>query len=195
MVAATSLPGGVVTNGMSLRARDGQNINGGFLVGISPADFGPGALDGVAFQETWERAAFALGGGSYAAPAQAAGDFLVGRDSHTLSAVTPSYLPGVVPADLARCLPGYVTDTLRGALPLLDKKLHGFADPSALLTGVETRSSSPVRILRGENFQSPVRGLYPCGEGAGYAGGILSAAADGIRSAEHILYVLKEGIQ
>lgn len=186
VVAATSLPGGVVTNGMSLRARDGENINGGFLVGVSPADFGSGILDGVAFQETWERAAFVAGGGNYAAPAQTAGDFLAGRSSRSLSSIEPSYLPGVVPSDLSACLPGYVIETLRGALPLLDKKLHGFADSTALLTGVETRSSSPVRILRGEDFQSAIRGLYPCGEGAGYAGGITSAAVDGIRIAEAV---------
>ncbi len=186
VVAAASEAGGVVTNGMSLRARDGANINGGFLVGVSPADFGPGVLDGVAFQEQWERAAFAAGGGTYRAPAQNVGDFLSGRPSVRLSGLSPTYRPGVTPGSLDRCLPPAVTDTLRAAISLFDRKLRGFADPSALLTGVETRSSSPVRILRDLTFQSPVRGIFPCGEGAGYAGGITSAAVDGIRVAEAV---------
>ena len=184
VVAAASEAGGVVTNGMSLRARDGENCNGGFLVGVSPADFGAGVLDGVAFQETWERAAYAAGGRSFHAPAQSAADFLAGRRSGSLSGVFPTYRPGVTPGALEDCLPGYVTETLRAALPVFDRKLKGFADGGAVLTGVETRSSSPVRILRDETYQSPVRGLYPCGEGAGYAGGITSAAVDGIRVAE-----------
>lgn len=186
VVAAASGYGQVVTNGMSLRARGGGNINGGFLVGVSPADFGPGVLDGVAFQEKWERAAWDLGGSSFHAPAQTVGDFLAGRASTALTGVRPTYRPGVTPASLEDCLPTYVTETLRGALPLFDRKLHGFADGGALLTGVETRSSSPVRILRDEGFQSALRGLYPCGEGAGYAGGITSAAVDGIRVAEAV---------
>lgn len=191
VVAAASDYGQVVTNGMSLRARDGKNINGGFLVGVSPADFGPGTLDGITFQEHWERAAWEISGGSspaaFHAPAQQVSDFLKGRTSSVLSGGIPAtYRPGVVPSDLDRCLPGYVTDTLRQALPLFDRKLHGFADGNSLLTGVETRSSSPVRILRDETFQSSLRGLYPCGEGAGYAGGITSAAVDGIRVAEAV---------
>lgn len=186
VVAAASDYGQVVTNGMSLRARDGENINGGFLVGISPNDFGSHVLDGVAFQERWESAAWELGGRSFHAPAQTVSDFLKGQASTALSAVSSSYRPGVVPSDLNRCLPDYVTDTLRGALPILDRKLHGFADGSALLTGVETRSSSPIRILRNEAFQSTVQGLFPCGEGAGFAGGITSAAVDGIRVAEAV---------
>ena len=186
VVAAASDHGQVVTNGMSLRARDGENINGGFLVGVSPADFGSDVLDGVAFQETWESAAWRLGGRNFQAPAQTVGDFLAGRASATLSSVFPTYRPGVTPASLEDCLPPYVTDTLREALPLFDRKLHGFADRGALLTGVETRSSSPVRILRDDGFQASLRGLYPCGEGAGYAGGITSAAVDGIRVAEAV---------
>ncbi len=185
VVAAASEPGRLVTNGMSCRARDGANINGGFLVGVTPADFGSDhPLAGVAFQRRWEEAAFALGGGDYRAPVQTVDDFLEGRPSSALGAVEPTYRPGVTPADLSPCLPGAVTDTLRAALPLFDRKLRGFAAPDAVLTGVETRSSSPVRILRGEDLQSPIRGLYPCGEGAGYAGGITSAAVDGIRVAE-----------
>ena len=187
VVAAASEKGRLVTNGMSCRARDGKNINGGFLVGVNPADFGSDhPLAGVAYQRHWEEAAFALGGGGYMAPAQTVKDFLDRHASTRLGAVEPTYRPGVVPADLDRCLPDYVTDTLRGALPIFDRKLRGFAAPDSLLTGVETRSSSPVRILRGENYQSVIAGLYPCGEGAGYAGGITSAAVDGIRVAEAV---------
>ncbi len=187
VVAAASEPGRLVTNGMSPRARDGAVINGGLLVGVSPADFGSGGpLAGVNFQRIWEEAAFALGGGDFRAPVQTVGDLLAGRGSRSLGAVVPTYRPGVTPADLSRCLPDYVTETLRGALPLLGRRLRGFDAPDAVLTGVETRSSSPVRILRGEDFQSAVRGLYPCGEGAGYAGGITSAAVDGIRAAEAV---------
>jgi len=187
VVAAASEPGHLVTNGMSLRARDGETCNGAFLVGVSPADF-PSAhpLAGVEFQRQWERAAFALGGADFTAPAQRAADFLHSRPSKSLGKLTASYLPGVTAANLGDCLPGFVADTLRAALPLFDRKLHGFAYPDALLTGVETRSSSPVRILRDADLQSPVRGIYPCGEGAGYAGGIVSAAVDGIRTAEAI---------
>ncbi len=187
VVAAASEEGHLVTNGMSRRARDGKNINGGFLVGVNPADFGSDhPLAGVEYQRRWEEAAFRLGGGGYLAPAQTVGDFLSGRPSVRLGAVEPTYRPGVTPTELDRCLPGYVTDTLRGALPVFDQKLRGFAAPDSLLTGVETRSSSPIRILRGADFQSAVRGLYPCGEGAGYAGGITSAAVDGIRVAEAV---------
>lgn len=186
VVAAASEQGGVVTNGMSLRARDGVNINGGFLVGVSPTDFGPGALDGIAFQERWERLAFSSSGGAFLAPGQSVGDFLAGRATSSLSGISPTYRPGVVPGSLEDCLPEYVTDTLRAALPVFDRKLHGFADPAAVMTGVETRSSSPVRLPRDEGFQSLLRGLYPCGEGAGYAGGITSAAVDGIRVAEAV---------
>ena len=186
-VVAAAEEGRLVTNGMSCRARDGANINGGFLVGVSPADFGSEhPLAGVEFQRRWEAAAYTLGGGGFRAPAQTVADFLARRPSTALGRITPTYRPGVTPAELDRCLPGYVADTLRGALPLFDRKLRGFAAPEAVLTGVESRSSSPVRILRGEDFQSPIRGLYPCGEGAGYAGGITSAAVDGIRVAEAI---------
>lgn len=198
VVAAASDYGQVVTNGMSLRARDGKNINGGFLVGVGPEDFeGSDPLAGIRFQETWERLAWDLGTGGlppvyapgkpvFRAPAQLVGDFLAGRPSASPGAVSPTYRPGVIPGDLEKCLPSYVANTLRAALPLFDRKLHGFADPGAVLTGIETRSSSPVRILRDESFQSPLRGLYPCGEGAGYAGGITSAAVDGIRVAEAV---------
>ena len=190
VVAAASEPGRLVTNGMSYRARDGRNINGGFLVGVNPSDFGcvttsDDPLLGIAFQRRWEEQAFLLGGGDYRAPAQTVAEFLGG--SAPAGAISATYRPGVKTASLDDCLPTFVTDTLRSALPLLGRKLHGFDHPGALLTGIETRSSSPVRILRGEDYQSVgLPGLYPCGEGAGYAGGITSAAADGIRVAEAI---------
>ncbi|MBR2934960.1 MAG: FAD-dependent monooxygenase [Oscillospiraceae bacterium] len=187
VVAAASEPGQLVTNGMSLRARDGANINGGFLVGVGPADFpGGDALAGVRFQEQWEQAAYKLGGENWFAPAQLVGDFLADRPSEGAGSILPTYRPGVTWTRMEGCLPDYVTDTLRGAVPLLDRKLRGFAHPEAVLTGVETRSSSPVRIIRDETCQSAVRGLFPCGEGAGYAGGIVSAAVDGIRVAEAV---------
>ena len=187
VVAAASRQGGVVTNGMSLRARDGANINGGLLVGVGPEDF-PEAdvLAGVWFQERWEKAAFQLGGGGFRAPAQRVEDFLHKRPSQGPGAILPTYQPGVTWTDLEGCLPNFVSDTLRDALPLMDRKLRGFSVPDGVLTGVETRSSSPVRILRDEGCQSPLHGLYPCGEGAGYAGGIVSAAVDGIRVAEAV---------
>ncbi len=188
VVAAASEPGRVVTNGMSELARDGENINGGLLVSVTPADFGGAdALAGVAFQRRLKEAAFRAGGETYAAPAQTVGDFLARRPSTGAGRVSPSYRPAVTWGDLRACLPDFVCDALAEALPELDKRLRGFADPDAVLTAVESRSSSPVRILRDETYQSALRGLYPCGEGAGYAGGILSAAADGMRAAEHIL--------
>ena len=189
VVAAASGYGQVVTNGMSLRARDGANINGGLLVGVGPGDFpGNDPLAGVRFQEQWERAAWAYGGENFLAPAQLVGDLLAGQASAGPRSILPTYRPGVVWGSLDSVLPGYVADTIREAIPIFDQKLRGFAHPDAVLTGVETRSSSPVRILRDEGFQSTgLRGLYPCGEGAGYAGGITSAAVDGIKVAEAVL--------
>ena len=189
VVAAASGDGQVVTNGMSLRARGGVNINGGFLVGVNPDDFGEDdPLAGVRFQEQWERAAFEAGGRNFSAPAQLVGDFLAGRPSDGPRSVQPTYRPGVAWGALDGTLPGCVLDTLRDALPIFNRKLRGFAHPDAVLTGVETRSSSPVRILRDAAYQSPaLPGLYPCGEGAGYAGGITSAAVDGIKVAEAII--------
>ena len=189
VTGAASEEGGVVTNGMSPWARDGQNSNSALLVGVTPADFpGEGPLSGVALQREIERAAFQLGGGGYRAPAQLVGDFLKGRASAGFGGVKPTYEPGVTPADIARCLPSYVTESLRAALPILGQRLKGFDDPEAVLTAPETRSSSPVRILRGEDCQAlGARGLYPCGEGAGYAGGIVSAAVDGLRCGEALL--------
>ena len=191
VVAAASEPGGVVTNGMSQYSRNERNANAGIVVGITPADYAGGILDGVAFQRRWEAAAFAAGGGSYAAPGQTVGDFLAARASRELSGVEPSYRPGVTPADLAACLPDYAIAAIREALPAFDKQIPGFARPDAVLTGVETRTSSPVRITRGGDFQSVnIAGLYPAGEGAGYAGGILSAGVDGIRVAEAVAMAL-----
>jgi hypothetical protein len=189
VVAAASEDGQVVTNGMSLRARDGENINGGFLVGVSPEDFGgDDPLAGVRFQEQWEHAAWDKGGRNCFAPAQRVGDFLAGQPSQGPGAILPTYRPGVSWGSLDGVLPGYVLDTLKEAIPIFDRKLHGFAAPDAVLTGVETRSSSPVRLLRDDTFQSPaLRGLYPCGEGAGYAGGITSAAVDGVKVAEQVI--------
>lgn len=203
VVAAASDYGQVVTNGMSLRARDGQNINGGLLVGVSPEDFGgDDPLAGVRFQEQWEHAAWNRGTGSAAplwaddrpvfyAPAQLAGDFLSGRPSDGPRSILPTYRPGVTWGTLDGVLPDYVLDTLKQAIPIFDRKLPGFGDPDAVLTGVETRSSSPVRILRDAAFQSPaLKGFYPCGEGAGYAGGITSAAVDGLKVAEQVIRTL-----
>jgi uncharacterized FAD-dependent dehydrogenase len=186
VVAAASETDRVVTNGMSEFARDGENINGALLVNVTPEDFGTEPLSGIAFQRKLESAAFRLGGGSYAAPAQRVEDFLQRRPSEKAGKVTPTYRPAVRFTDLHDCLPAFVADTIEAAIPLLGKKLKGYDDPDAILTAVETRSSSPVRILRDENGASAVDGLYPCGEGAGYAGGILSAAADGMRIAEKI---------
>ncbi len=192
VVAAASEAGRVVTNGMSELARDGENINGGLLVSVTPEDFGSGdVLAGVAFQRRLEEAAFRLGGGSFAAPAQTVGDFLAHRPSTGAGALAPTYRPAVRWCDLHECLPPFLTAALEEALPMLEQKLPGFAAPNAVLTAVETRSSSPVRIARDETCQSTLRGLYPCGEGAGFAGGILSAAADGMRCAEEIIKELQ----
>ena len=188
VVAAASEAGGVVVNGMSLYARDGENANSALLVNVLPEDFGgDDPLAGVRFQQKWERAAFAAGGGDYRAPAQKVGDFLARRPSDGPGKVAPSYRPGVRWGSLDGCLPDFVTETMRRALPLLDRKLKGFAHPDAVLTGVETRSSSPVRIERDASCLSNLRGLYPCGEGAGYAGGIMSAAVDGMKCAEALM--------
>ena len=188
VVAAASEVGGVVTNGMSYYNRDENNANSALLVGVDARDFGSDdPLAGVDFQRKLEQRAFALGGSDYRAPCQLAGDFIQNAPSRVLGEVAPTYRPGVSLCDLGALLPERVSGVLRGALPRLGGLLHGFDRPDALLTGVESRSSSPVRILRGENFQSPVRGIYPCGEGAGYAGGIVSAAVDGMRVAEEII--------
>ena len=188
VVAATSEPGRVVTNGMSQYSRAERNANSGIVVDISPEVDYPGhPLAGIEFQRRWESAAFVAGGGSYAAPTQRVGDFLAGRPSVAPGAVDPSYTPGVHWTDLALCLPEFVITALREALPAFDKQIRGFAMADAVMTGVETRTSSPIRIKRGDDLQSiNTRGLYPAGEGAGYAGGILSAGVDGIKVAEAV---------
>lgn len=232
VVAAASEKGGVVVNGMSCFARDGENSNSALLADVRPDDLPEDdVMEGVRLQREVERAAFELarrnGGVPYAAPAQTVGDFLVGAtsssgqaegkqpggtvaaasearrrtvapESHSRLVVRPSYPRGVVWCDLRECLPEFICDALAQGLPLLDAKLHGFADSGAVLTGPETRSSSPIRMVRGKNFQArlasdlpdsdeePATRVYPCGEGAGYAGGIMSAAVDGLRVAEAI---------
>ena len=192
VIAAASEQGGVVVNGMSEHARDARNSNSALLVGVEPSDFGSDhPLAGFAFQHRMEQAAYRLGGGDYRAPAQLVGDFLGGRASTRWGDVQPSYLPGVTLCDLRECLPTFVSDSLCAALPIFGRQLYGFDRADAVLTGVESRSSSPVRVLRDDTGRSAVRGVYPCGEGAGYAGGILSAAVDGIRCAEWALAQMK----
>ncbi len=186
VVASASEEGGVVTNGMSLFARDGENANSALLVSVMPEDFkSDDPLAGLYFQREIEQKAFRLGGKNYSAPYQSVGDFLKIKGDGT--EVKPTYKPDVVSADLDDVLPDFVTESLRKAIAEMDKKLHGFADAGAVITAPETRSSSPVRILRDkETMQSNIKGLYPCGEGAGYAGGIMSASVDGIKTAEKI---------
>jgi uncharacterized FAD-dependent dehydrogenase len=199
VVAATSEPGRVVTNGMSQYSRNERNANAGIVVGIAPQDYrqdgateGPvNPLDGIAFQRLWEARAYALGGGGYVAPGQLVGDFVQRQASTALGKVLPSYQPGVRMTDLAQrgneSLPGYVLDAIREALPAFERQIAGFSMPDAVLTGVETRTSSPLRITRTRQHRSlNVAGLYPAGEGAGYAGGIMSAGVDGIEVAESL---------
>ena len=216
VVAATSETGRVVTNGMSQYSRNERNANAAIVVGIDPRDYvvpddeegrralasigaqadgKPDVLAGVAFQRYWEARAFAAGGGTYAAPGQLLGDFLAGRPSREFGNVLPSYKPAVHLTDLADCLPGYAMTAIREALPAFGKQLRGFDLADAMLTGVETRTSSPVRIRRGADYQSlNTPGLYPAGEGAGYAGGILSAAVDGIEVAQAVALAMGEAL-
>jgi uncharacterized protein len=195
VIAAASEEGSVVTNGMSFWARGQENANSALLVGVNPADFPePGPLGGVRWQQELERLAFRLGGGTYRAPAERLGSFLGSPFGHagstdggTRAAVQPTYRPGVAWCHLADCLPPAVYASLREAIPVFDRKMPGFAAAESILTGLETRSSSPVRILRDASLQASLAGLYPCGEGAGYAGGIMSSAVDGLRCAEATL--------
>ncbi len=189
VAAAASEENRLATNGMSSFARDGANANSALLVGVAPGDFGGGGpLAGMYFQRKLEEKAFMLGGGNYRAPVQRVEDFLLKRASESTGGVKPSYPIGVTPCSLDACLPPFITDSMREGIKLMDRKLPGFAYPDAVLTAVESRSSSPVRVTRGADMQSlSLRGLYPCGEGAGYAGGIVSAAVDGIKCAEKIL--------
>jgi len=188
VVAATSEEGCVVTNGMSQYSRNERNANAGIVVGITPADYPGHPLAGIAFQRRWESRAYELGGSNYNAPAQMVGDFLNKQPSTMLGKVEPSYTPGVLMTDLKTALPDYAVSAIREALPMFDRQLKGFAKYDAVLTGVETRTSSPIRITRhDDSLQSlSTAGLYPAGEGAGYAGGILSAAIDGIKVAEAV---------
>jgi uncharacterized FAD-dependent dehydrogenase len=188
VVAATSEAGRVVTNGMSQYSRAEFNANSGLVVAIDPTrDYPGGPLAGIEFQRRWESLAYVAGGSSYAAPGQRVGDFLAGRPSTQLGEVAPSYKPGVTLTDLAQCLPDYAVDAIREALPVFGRQIAHYDHPDAMMTGVETRTSSPLRITRGKDFQSlNVERLFPAGEGAGYAGGILSAAIDGIKVGEAV---------
>jgi uncharacterized protein len=198
VVAAASEPGRVVTNGMSQYSRAERNANAALVVNVNPEDF-PGdykanPLVGIDFQRHWESAAFIAGGSSYKAPAQRVGDFLAGRPSTALGEVDPSYQPGVHMTDISGCVPPYVAAAIREAIPAFDRQIRGFAMDDAILTAVETRTSSPIRITRNAQCQSlNTRGLYPAGEGAGYAGGILSAAVDGIKVAEQLALSIVAG--
>jgi uncharacterized FAD-dependent dehydrogenase len=197
VVAATSESGRVVTNGMSQYSRNERNANAGIVVGIEPAkDFPGGPLAGVALQEALESKAFELGGRDYCAPGQLVGDFVAARASTRLGEVEPSYQPGVLLGDLATALPEYAIEAMREALPVFGRQIQGFDRADAVLTGVETRTSSPVRITRqADSLQSlNTRGLYPCGEGAGYAGGILSAGVDGIKVAEALAIAMARDV-
>lgn len=189
VVAASSEKESVVTNGMSYYSRDLQNANSAIVVNINPGDFDNDPLKGIAFQRKYEKLAFELGGKNYNAPIQLVGDFLAAKASTGIGEVTPSYQPGVTPTDLSFALPNYVIKSIRNSLPYFDNKLKGFAIHDAVLTGVETRTSSPLRILRDKTSRESVnvKGFYPVGEGAGYAGGIMSAALDGLRTAYCII--------
>lgn len=191
VVAASSAEGHLVSNGMSYRARDGVNINSGLLVGVGTEDFashgGNHPLAGMYFQEHWEKIAYTVGGGGFVAPTQRVGDFLSERRSTSGGGVTPTYKPEVKWGDVREGLPPEVSQALAQAIPVFDRKVKGFANPDAVLTGIETRSSSPVRITRDQSLQATLRGVFPCGEGAGYAGGIVSAAVDGMRVAEAVV--------
>lgn len=197
VVAATSEPGRVVTNGMSQYSRNERNANSAIVVNISPEDFPGGPLAGVAFQETLESQAYELGGANYSAPAQLVGDFIKNTPSNTLGEVEPSYKPGINLGDLSPSLPAYAIEAIREALPAFGKQIKGFDRADAILTGIETRTSSPVRITRDNtSLQSlNTRGLYPAGEGAGYAGGILSAGVDGIKVAEALALAMLEDLK
>ena len=184
VIASSSENGTVVTNGMSKFLRNEKNANSAILVNITPDDFDNSSpLSGMYFQENLERKAFLLGGNNFYAPVQRVEDFINNTKSSFIGSVKPSYLPGYKLSNLSEILPEFVYSTLKEGILYFDKKLLGFANPDSILTGVETRSSSPIRIVRDETFQSNIKGLYPCGEGAGYAGGIMSASVDGIKCA------------
>jgi len=188
VMGAASEEGMVVTNGMSEYAQDGQNSNSALLVPVTPEDFNSDhPLAGIEFQRHFEREAYKIGGSDYSAPAQLVGDFLNNRASKEIKSVKPTYRPGVKMTSLNTCLPDYIIESIRAALPLMNQKINGFANPEAILTGPETRSSSPVRLERNQNCESNIAGIYPAGEGAGYAGGIVSSAIDGLTVAEALI--------
>ena len=188
VIASSSENHTIVTNGMSNYLRNGTNANSALLVNVTPKDFVDSSpLAGIYFQKDLEEKAFILGGSNYYAPIQKVEDFLHNQKSSTIGSVTPSYLPGTTLSNLNEILPEFVSSTLKEGIIYFDKKLHGFANPDGILTGVETRSSSPVKIPRNDHFIANVDGIYPCGEGAGYAGGIMSAAVDGIKISLSIL--------
>ena len=188
VVPAASRENALCVNGMSPFARDGQNANAALLIDVRTEDFGDDhPLAGYVLQRMWEEKAFRAGGSNYHAPVQLCGDFLAGKETKQLGSVTPSYRPGITCADLQAVLPSFAVNGLREALPVFDRRLKGFALPDAVMTAVESRSSCPVRLPRDERFESNIQGIFPCGEGAGYAGGIMSAAADGMRVAEALM--------
>jgi len=193
VVAAASEENGLVTNGMSEYSRDRENANSALVVSVSPSDFPTDyPLAGIEFQRAWEQKAYQLGGGGFTAPVQRVEDFLKSAGSNFIGTIEPSYKPGVMPSDLSRCLPPYVTGSLKRALVYFNGKLEGFADHDVILTGVETRTSSPLRIVRTSTMESEtIEGIYPAGEGAGYAGGIMSSAVDGLKVAEAIIKKFK----
>ena len=196
VIAAASETGGVVTNGMSYAARDGRNANSGIIVQVNPQDLGGAPFCGVEFQQKLEKAAFRLGGGDYSAPAERVADFLAGNEPQAFAGVTPTYRPQAVPRDLRKCLPGTVRKGIAEGLIAFGRQIKGFDMGDAVLTAPETRTSAPVRIMRDEAGEATrLRGLYPVGEGAGYAGGIVSAAVDGVKAAERLiaLYRPEEG--
>lgn len=186
LAAASSEEGGVVTNGMSYHARDGRNANSAVVVSVLRSDFGGDFTKAIAFQREMERRAFAAAGKNYMAPRQTVDRFMAGKAGMNPGRVEPTYPIGVKEADFGDILPGFVYEGIRQALPVFDRKINGFAAPDSVLTGVESRTSSPVRIVRGDDMQSNIKGIYPAGEGAGYAGGIMSAAVDGVRVAQSI---------
>ena len=188
VVPASSEEGMVAVNGMSYHARDGKNANSAVVVSVNPSDYGPHPLDGIRFQRELEKKAFQMGGGNYYAPVQKVEDFLSGRVSTSFGEVTPSYVPGVHFADFTKLFPAYITEGLKKGFTEFDRKIKGFSGHGAIMTGVETRTSSPVRILRGDHLESVnVSGVYPAGEGAGYAGGIISSAVDGLKIGEAVI--------
>ena len=193
VVASSSNEGEIVTNGMSYFARNGENANSALLVNVYPDDFGSThPLAGIKMQEKYEKLAFELGGKDYSAPAQTVKEFLHLREGkeYLKSTIAPSYTPKVKFTDISKCLPNFVTESLKEALPLLNKKLSGFANADNILIAIESRSSCPLTIVRDETFQSSIKGIYPVGEGAGYAGGIITSAQDGIKVAEAIYKTL-----